>query len=68
MTIIRPSGETFEADLVVGDGGFLWVAPVHDRRGGRYTVRAVLGVGWRITAANAAERAVLEQHGIDYTG
>ena len=66
MTIIRPSqGETFEADLVAGERGFLWVTAVRNGRAGRYTVRAVLAVGWRIVAATAAERALLEAHGFE---
>jgi hypothetical protein len=51
-----------------GEPGFLWVTAVHDQRVGRYTLRAVLGVGWRIIAANAAERALLEEHGFDLRG
>ena len=66
MTIIRPSqGETFEADLVAGERGFLWVTAVRNGHVGRYTVRAALAVGWRIVAATAAERALLEAHGFD---
>jgi hypothetical protein len=66
MTVNRPSsGETFEAELIAGEPGFLWVTAVNDQRVGRYTLRAVLAVGWRIIAANAAERALLEEHGFD---
>jgi hypothetical protein len=69
MTVNRPSrGETFEAELIAGERGSLWVTAVHDRRVGRYTLRAVLAVGWRIIAANAAERALLEEHGFDLRG
>lgn len=62
MTVNRPSGgETFEAELIAGEPGFLWVTAVH-------TLRAVLAVGRRIIAANAAERALLEEHGFDLRG
>ena len=69
MTINRPSrGEMFEAELIAGERGFLWVTAAHNQRVGRYTLRAVLAVGWRIIAANAAERALLEEHGFDLRG
>ena len=69
MTVNRPScGETFEAELFAGEPGFLWVTADHDQRLGRYTLRAVLAVGWRVIAANAAERASLEEHGFDLRG
>ena len=36
MTVNRPSrGETFEAELIAGEPGFLWVTAVHDQRVGR---------------------------------
>jgi hypothetical protein len=65
MTIIRPSrGETFEADLIAGERRSLWVT-IRNAQEGRYTLRAVFAVGWRIIATSAAERALLEEHGFE---
>jgi len=69
VTLALPTlGVTFKARLEQDEHGILWVhAHQYTRipRPGRFTLYAVLSVGWRIVRTSPDEQAVLDVHGFD---